>query len=348
MRKFINSLALSLALTVVVYLPTAVQSATVLHGLRARSAAEKALLPFIEQYHLIPTIHFAAEIDKNSSSVLGRHTFMLTLSGRYRFWSKGDLFRINWREFSSSYQPLEDEVWAFDGSRYQSIIRSGPDAGLVISRHRPIGFFGPGEPNPLLCPIFNMLQRVTKRQPGNWLDYWRVRHQPLQVDQMPDNIAVKSFQFTAHGAQFVWYPKTVRYPHSWPWKSPTPPWFRAGGHCLNCVVLRRRGAILLPVADFPPCPQSTKIAQLGGVRFRYAKFMVGRTGLYLPIEEDSCENGHWSTEMKMRHLALGGRVNPAIFTINYLRAQYFIQRNRTIPIGVRPLLPPQVQHLGPN
>ena len=349
MRKFASSLSLSLVLLLVVAFPSAaVHGSAVLHGAPARSAAEKALLPFIEQYRLIPTIRFTTEIDKNSSSVLGRHTFKLTLSGRYRFWSKGDLYRINWHPYSSSYQPLEDEIWAFDGSRYQSIIRGGPEAGLVIGHRRPIGFFGPGEPNPLLSPIYNLLERVTKRQPGNWLDYWRVRHHPRQVDQLPGSIVVKSFQYTAQGALFVWYPRSIRYPQSWPWKSPVPAWFRAGRHCLNCVVLKRRGSILLPVADYPPLNRSKKMRQRGGVRFRYAKFLVGHIGLYMPIEEDTFGNGHWNMEMKMRRLELGGRVNPAIFTINYRRAQYFIQRNRIIPISIEPLLPPQVRHLGPN
>jgi hypothetical protein len=335
-------------------LPTALGSvaatpaAKILHGQAAVSAAEKCLLPFIEQYRLIDSIHFTALINEDSMELTATGGRNLALSGRYRFWAAGDDYRLSWRVVHSSYQPLIHELWAYDGTRYQAMVRGGPQAMLVIRRHRPTGFFGPGEPNPILAPIFNLLQRATKRQPGNWLDYWRVRHHPGQVARLPKQIVVRSFRYTPTGAYFDCYPKHLRYPKKWHLKSKIPAWFRPGGHCVMRYVLQLRGRVYLPIAAYAPPLRGGNPVAAEGSRYSYSAFTIGHRLIYLATKAERFLNRRWHTEMLISRISLDGRINPSVFTINYHRAQLFRENGRTVPLSRGKILPAQVQNLGPR
>ncbi len=317
------------------------QAATVLRGQEARAAVEKAILPFIKRYRLISSIHFVAVISDDSTALTATGGSKLELSGIYRFWAVGDDYRLNWRVLHSSYQPLVHQIWAYDGVRYQSII-GGRHPTLVIRTHRPTGFFGPGEPNPILAPIFNILQRTTKRQPGNWLDYWRVRHHPRQVARLPKGIVVRSFRYTPTGAFFDCYPKHLRNPKKWPLTSKTPVWFRPGGHCLMRYVLQRRGHVYLPVAVYAPPRHGGNPVAAEGIRYSYKAFTIGHKLIYLAVRTDCARDGRWHTEMHISRISLDGRINPSVFTIDYRRAQLFREHGRSVPLATANIFPAQV------
>lgn len=319
--------------------------ATVLRGRRARVAVEQALLPFIMQYRLINTIHFVADIRQSFTPITPGRPARLTMIGRYRFWADGDRYRIDWRVLKSNYQPSIQQIWTFNGRRYE-VVSPGPNSLLYIRHHRLVGLFGPAQPSPLLAPIFGFCQRVTIHQPGNWLDYWRIRHQPKSVDELPSAIRIGKFvQLGPRHVMFMYCVRHERWPAVWPKKTSPPAYFHPGGRVWEAVTLNRRGGVWLPTRVFNP-PVPTKAGPVGGLRYFYRKFLVGGRALYFSTKEESFSHGAWRTIMKMRPIRVGGRLDPTLFTINLARARGVFEHDRIINISRLPAAPARSQHFG--
>lgn len=318
--------------------------ALTLRGTAARKAVEKSLLPYIMQYRHIRSIQFVAEVHENfSNTTIAWLPPRFELRGIYKFWADGDRYRINWRVVKSDYQPITQQLWAFNGARYQSVI--GANSLICISRKPNIGGMGPGESNPILSPIQGLCWRATKRRPGDWLNWRRVRHFPQQVDKLPSTIHIGYYKAAGSRAEFSYHYGTLRWPEKWLRKSAPPPSFRPGAFVWSVVRLQRRGNVWLVASSrFAHAAVLQDGRRVGGY-YHYRSFQVGRRTLYLPVRV--VDLGRRKVRgLLIRHLHINGRIDPAEFTINFGRAVGFWERDRIVNISRLPAAPARTQHLG--
>ncbi len=339
-------MVLATAAAIVFATGAAVRGAVVLRGPAARAAVAKALLPFITQYRRITTVHFVAQIHEAFTPIAAGGQNRLLLKGRYKFWADGNRDRIDWRVLRSNFQPLVHQIWTRNGWRHEAV-SPGPNSLLFIRHHRLVGLFGPAEQSPLLAPIFNLCQRRTPRQPGNWLCYWRVRHQPTAVDKLPRIIRVGMFSRAGpRRASFTYCFRHMRWPAAWPMKVPPPAYFRPGRREWDTVVLKMRQHVWLPVLEYASPAVRTKAGAIEGVRYSYRRFAVGAHTLFLPTREQCFRRGVWRTTMNMRNIQVGGRIDPALFEINMALAAGIWEHHRIVSFTHLPPAPARTQHLG--
>ena len=315
-----------------------------LHGRAAREAVERALLPYILQYQHIRSIQFVARVHENfSNTTIAWLPPRFELRGIYKFWADGDRYRIDWRVIKSNYQPILQQLWTFNGHRYESA--SGANSLIGVWRHRMVGYMGPGKFNPILSPIQGLCWRATKRQPGDWLNWRRVRHFPQQVDKLPSTIHIGYYKSTGGRAEFSYHYGTLRWPEKWLRKSVPPPSFRPGALVWSVVELQRRGGVwLVSSSHFAHAAVLQDGRRVGGY-YHYRSFQVGRRTLYLPVRV--VDFGRRKVRgLLIRHLRINGRVDPAKFTINFDRAAGFWERDRIVNISRLPAAPARTQHLG--
>ena len=338
-------MVLATAVAIVFTAGTVARGATVLHGPAARKAVERALLPYIMQYRLIKSIQFTAVVNQN----LGNATVPLAvlpprikLRGIYKFWADGDRYRIDWQVLKSNYQPVMQQLWAFDGRRYESLIGAGGE--LVVSHRRNIGGMGPGESNPILSPIQNLCWRATARQPGDWLNWRRVRRFPHAVDVLPENINIGYYKNAGDKIRFSYNYGGMRWPRKWSRKSPQPAGFRPGRVIWSIFTLGRRGAVWVPLSQ---CLKNAEMVggRRAGVYCSYAAVPVDGKLIYLPRAKLHI-GAVVISSLRIRHLRVNGRIDPAEFSINFDRAPAYFERDRIINISHLPAAPARTQHLG--
>ncbi len=317
-----------------------------LRGPAARKATACALLTFVRQFRKIGSIYLNATVSERNKVVFGKRVESLRLLGRYRFWARRERYRIDWRIAKSNYSPLAHQIWTFNGRRYEGST-GVPNTLIAIYHHRPIGLFGPGQSNLLFAPILFLCNRHTPRQPGNWLDWWRVRHHPRSVAGLAKNRVIHWFEYTPKGAKFVFSIRNqfLRYP--------APKAGRAtarGAPPLRFVrfemVLRKRGRVYLPVDQFP----LPAVRGRGGIhnerRFIYRRFAATGGRVFLPVKEEDFIGGRWHISVLVRRLETGVRVNPARFSINPALAPGLYEGGRIIGFTHLPPAPARTQHLG--
>ena len=316
----------------------------VLHGPAARKAVERALLPYIMQFRLIKSIQFTAEIRQNyANDTVAFLQPRFKLEGIYKFWADGDRYRIDWQVLKSNYQPVVQQLWTFDGRRYESLIGAGGE--LVVSHRRNIGGMGPGESNPILSPIQNLCWRATARQPGDWLNWRRVRQFPHAVDKLPKAITVGFYEKAGDKIEFNYHYSGLRWPIKWPRKSPPPPSFRPAGPIWSVVEMQSRGNVWLPVAaHFEHAAMVAGGRRVGGY-YQYRAFHIDGTTLYL-LHLRIGVGRNVKSALTLKHLRVNGRIDPAVFTINFDRAPAYFDRDRIINISRLPAAPARTQHLG--
>ncbi len=338
-------MVLATAVAIVFTAGTVARGATVLHGPAARKAVERALLPYIMQYRLIKSIQFTAVVNQN----LGNATVPLAvlpprikLRGIYKFWADGDRYRIDWQVLKSNYQPVMQQLWAFDGRRYESLIGAGGE--LVVSHRRNIGGMGPGESNPILSPIQNLCWRATARQPGDWLNWRRVRQFPHAVDVLPENINIGYYKSAGDKIRFSYNYGGERWPARWSRAALPPASFRAGRIIWMVVTLLKRGSVWLPVSR---CSVHAGIVRgrRTGQYYSYTAMPINGKLIYLPRAKLHI-GAVVISSLRIRHLRVNGRIDPAAFTINFDRAPAYFERDRIINISHLPAAPARTQHLG--
>ena len=338
-------MVLATAATIVFATGAAVRGAVVLRGPAARAAVAEALLPFILQYRRIKAIHFVAKISQNfAGDTVAFPRPRFRLAGVYKFWADGDRYRIDWQVLKSNYQPATQQVWSYNGQRYESII--GANSLIGVWHQRMAGFMGPGEFNPILSPIEGFCWRATKRQPGNWLDWRRVQTQPREVDVIPRSILIRSYRQSGQTAEFLYDNRGGRWPAVWRKKSPPPPGFRPGRRRWCIVDLAKRGAMWLPVYVHDEQPAAGFGGQKVGTYYSYRTFNVlGRPICLLRAETVISEKRKFIA-IATRKVHVNGRLNPAVFTINYDRAVGIWEHHRIVSFTHLPPAPARTQHLG--
>ncbi len=341
-------MVLATAAAIVFATGAAVRGAVVLRGPAARAAVAEALLPFVRQFRRIDSICCSTRLDvwSRPPAIIGGPPLHLT--GRYRFWASGGCYRIDWQILRSNFSPIDHQIWTFNGGRYESTT-GVPNTVIVLAHRRPIGFFGPSEANPLFAPIGFICGRRTRRQPGNWLDWWRVRHHPGSVANLAKDRVVRWFEYTPGGARFVFsfHSPFLRYPKKWHRKSKAPPSFRPGGYFRFMVVLRRRQGVYLVVRQCRDHAAPTaKGAVNAGVRYRYKKFSASGGAIFLPIEQLQYWRGAWRISLRCRRMRVNCPINPDRYTINFALAPGVEEHHRIVSISKLPPAPARTQHLG--
>ena len=318
-----------------------------LEGAAARRATTAAILTFVQQFRRIGTIQVDAVVKAGHKPVILKAIKYATLLGRYRFWADGDNYRIDWRIIKSNYAPAIHQIWTFNGRRYEGST-GVPNTLIAIYHHRPIGFFGPGQSNLLFAPILFLCNRHTPRQPGNWLDWWRVRHHPRSVAGLARNRVIHWFEYTPTGAKFVFSIRNpfLRYPKRWGGSKSVSGGSTPGRYIRYEMVLRKRGGVYLPVDQFP----LPAIRSRGGIRwdrrFTYRRVPVKTGHIYLLVGEKVFKRGKWRMRLKVNKLVLGQRINPARFSINPALAPGLYEGGRIIGFTHLPPAPARTQHLG--
>ena len=323
------------------------RAAGILRGPAARRATSAALLSFVKQFQKVQTIRLNAWVRHGHKPLILKNIKYARLLGRYQFWADGQKYRIDWQIIRSNYDPLVHEIWTFDGHRYEAST-GVPKTLIAIYHKRPIGFFGPGQGNVLFAPIRFLCNRHTPRQPGNWLDWWRVRRHPHQVADLGKNRVIHWFKYTSTGAKFVFSIRNpfLRYPARWGGKAAASVGVKPGRYVRYEMVLRRRGHVYLPVDQFPlPAIRST-----GGIkwdrRFTYQTVKVGSGRIYLLKGEKIFKRGKWRQRIDVVKLTVDSGIDAARFTINYDLAPGYYERGRIVGLSRGPAAPARTQHLG--